>query len=50
VLAGDIHTRAGRANHNKRIRALHPLGRFGTPREVFEAVLGLAGDKRRTHP
>jgi NAD(P)-dependent dehydrogenase (short-subunit alcohol dehydrogenase family) len=27
------------------IRALHPIGRFGTPREVSEAVLWLCSDK-----
>jgi NAD(P)-dependent dehydrogenase (short-subunit alcohol dehydrogenase family) len=30
---------------SNRFRALHPLGRFGTPREVSEAVLWLCSDK-----
>ena len=46
VIQTDMAERAfGEPELNKRVRALHPLGRFGTPREVSEAVLWLCSDK-----
>ena len=46
VIQTDMAERAfGEPELNKRIRALHPLGRFGTPREVSEAVLWLCSEK-----
>jgi NAD(P)-dependent dehydrogenase (short-subunit alcohol dehydrogenase family) len=46
VIQTDMAERAfGEPQLNKRVRALHPLGRFGTPREVSEAVLWLCSDK-----
>ena len=46
VIQTDMADRAfSEPDLNKRVRALHPLGRFGTPREVSEAVLWLCSDK-----
>jgi NAD(P)-dependent dehydrogenase (short-subunit alcohol dehydrogenase family) len=45
VIQTDMADRVfGDPELNKRIRALHPLGRFGTPREVAESVLWLCSD------
>jgi len=46
VIQTDMADRAfGEPELNKRVLALHPLGRFGTAREVSEAVLWLCSDK-----
>ena len=46
VIQTDMADRAfAEPELNKRVRALHPLGRFGTPSEVSEAVLWLCSDK-----
>jgi len=46
VIQTDMADRAfSEPDLNKRVRALHPLGRFGTPREVSEAVLWLCSDR-----
>ena len=46
VIQTDMADRAfGEPQINKRVLALHPLGRIGVPREVSEAVLWLCSDK-----